>query len=74
MEHRFPVVLGKDFAGTVEAVGTGVDDLVVCDEVFGVVMKPYVGTAHLYSTTARPLASPPKARTVFALRQPVHSA
>jgi Alcohol dehydrogenase GroES-like domain len=24
MEHRFPVVLGKDFAGTFEAVGEGV--------------------------------------------------
>ena len=23
MEHRFPVVLGKDFAGTVEALGAG---------------------------------------------------
>ena len=26
MEHRFPVVLGKDFAGTVERVGERVDD------------------------------------------------
>ena len=26
MEHRFPVVLGKDFAGTVDAVGPGVTD------------------------------------------------
>src|SRR6266571_835500 len=25
MEHRFPVVLGKDFAGTVESTGAGVD-------------------------------------------------
>jgi len=43
MEHRFPVVLGKDFAGTVDAIGAGVSDYQVGDRVFGVVIKPYLG-------------------------------
>ena len=43
MEHRFPVVLGKDFAGTVDAVGAGVTDYPVGDRVFGVVTKPHLG-------------------------------
>src|SRR5437763_6202738 len=36
MEHRFPVVLGKDFAGTVEATGAGVDGFAEGVTVFGV--------------------------------------
>jgi NADPH:quinone reductase-like Zn-dependent oxidoreductase len=43
MEHRFPVVLGKDFAGTVEAIGPGVDGFAEGETVFGVVMKPELG-------------------------------
>jgi NADPH:quinone reductase-like Zn-dependent oxidoreductase len=43
MEHRFPVVLGKDFAGTIDAVGAGVSGFAPGDRVFGVVTKPYLG-------------------------------
>lgn len=38
LEHSFPVVLGRDFAGTVDQVGQGVVDLASGDGVFGVVM------------------------------------
>jgi len=54
-EHRFPVVLGKDFAGTVEAVGAGVSDYTAGDEVFGVVAKALItegGGFGEYLTTA----------------------
>lgn len=43
MEHRFPVVLGKDFAGEIDAVGDDVADYAVGDRVFGVVTKDFLG-------------------------------
>jgi NADPH:quinone reductase-like Zn-dependent oxidoreductase len=45
MPHRFPVVLGRDFAGTVDAVGDGVTSVTVGDMVAGVVTAPdlYLG-------------------------------
>ena len=43
MEHRFPLVLGKDFAGEVDALGGDVTGYAVGDRVFGTVTKPYVG-------------------------------
>ena len=43
MEHRFPVVLGKDFAGVVDAMGEGVGEYAVGDRVFGVVTKDFLG-------------------------------
>ncbi|MBT2415762.1 alcohol dehydrogenase catalytic domain-containing protein [Streptomyces sp. ISL-12] len=43
MEHRFPLVVGMDFAGTVEALGAGVDGFAIGDAVYGVAMKPYLG-------------------------------
>lgn len=43
MEHHFPVVLGRDFAGTVEATGDGVEQFRPGDKVFGVVMGAALG-------------------------------
>jgi NADPH:quinone reductase-like Zn-dependent oxidoreductase len=50
MEHRFPLVLGRDFAGTVVATGPDTSRFTVGDAVFGVVFKPLLQDgAHLAS-------------------------
>src|SRR5215211_9394028 len=40
MEYQFPLILGMDFAGTIEAVGPGASRFAVGDRVFGVALKP----------------------------------
>lgn len=44
VEHEYPIILGRDFAGTVEAVGEGVSSVGAGDEVLGVVpaMSPTI--------------------------------
>jgi NADPH:quinone reductase-like Zn-dependent oxidoreductase len=56
MEHRFPLIVGMDFAGAVEAVGGGVDGFAVGDAVFGVVLKPYVGAGSMAQFVTVPAA------------------
>lgn len=39
MDHQFPVIIGKDFAGTIAALGEGSSRFASGDRVFGVVMR-----------------------------------
>ncbi|WP_024285570.1 NADP-dependent oxidoreductase [Cellulomonas sp. KRMCY2] len=56
MEHRFPVVLGKDFAGAVDAVGEGVTGYAVGERVFGVVTKAFLGDGSFGELVTVPIA------------------
>ncbi|MGN8245177.1 NADP-dependent oxidoreductase [Cellulomonas soli] len=56
MEHRFPVVLGKDFAGVVDAIGAGVEGYAVGDRVFGVVTKTFLGDGSFGEYVTVPVA------------------
>jgi NADPH2:quinone reductase len=64
VEHAFPVILGRDYAGVVEQVGAAVTGYAVGDEVFGAVpgMNPTVGPgawAELIAVPAQSVAHLP---------------
>src|SRR5580658_3341756 len=56
IEHRFPVVLGRDFADTVEAAGPGVQSPRPGDIVFGVVTKTALGDGAFGEYVTAPVA------------------
>lgn len=57
MEHRYPVVLGKDFAGTIEELGADVSGFAVGDRVFGVVTKEFLGDGAIGEFVTVPAAT-----------------
>jgi NADPH:quinone reductase-like Zn-dependent oxidoreductase len=58
LPHEYPVVLGRDAAGVVEAVGTGVDSVAVGDEVVGhVLLAPPVSAGTLAEYALLPAAA-----------------
>jgi NADPH:quinone reductase-like Zn-dependent oxidoreductase len=58
-DYRFPVILGRDFAGVVEGIGAGVDSFEAEDEVFG--FAPSVDP----TSTAAPGPRSPSSRPVM---------
>jgi NADPH:quinone reductase-like Zn-dependent oxidoreductase len=59
-EAKFPLVLGRDFSGTVAALGAGVNDLKVGDAVFGVLEPGREGAyAEKLAITAAIIAKKP---------------
>src|SRR6266566_5219785 len=55
MEHRFPLVPCGDLAGTVDALGAGVDGVAIGDSVFGVTGKMVLGEGTLAEVAAAAL-------------------
>jgi NADPH:quinone reductase-like Zn-dependent oxidoreductase len=60
-DAKFPLIPGRDFSGTVSALGSGVGDLKIGDEVFGVLEAGKEGTyAEKLATKAAIVAKKPK--------------
>jgi NADPH:quinone reductase-like Zn-dependent oxidoreductase len=58
LPHEYPVVIGRDAAGVVEAVGAGVDHVSVGDEVLGhVLMAPPISAGTLAEYAVLPAAA-----------------
>jgi NADPH:quinone reductase-like Zn-dependent oxidoreductase len=73
LPQPLPLTLGSDLSGVVEEVGTGVDDIKVGDEVFGVTNPRFTGANAEYAlASARMIAAKPKSIThIEAASMPV---
>jgi NADPH:quinone reductase-like Zn-dependent oxidoreductase len=54
MPHTFPVVLGRDFVGTIDALGAGVDALSIGDRVAGWIVGSSLGPGAIAEYVATP--------------------
>jgi NADPH:quinone reductase-like Zn-dependent oxidoreductase len=58
LPHEYPLVLGRDAAGVVEAVGEGVEDIAIGDEVLGhVLLAPPIQAGTIADYAVLPAAS-----------------
>jgi NADPH:quinone reductase-like Zn-dependent oxidoreductase len=57
MPHTFPVVLGRDFVGTVDALGDGVEEPAIDTRVAGVIGTPELGAGAIGEYVVAPATS-----------------